>query len=125
MATSDLSASLKIKHLFRSSQCCDRHRCRPSFSQSSDDAAPTQPPRRRSTPLRCAPHRRRARQDESARTLNDFVRTEMRRVLGKCGRLMSDINNHEGVEQATKALSALEWPRRQTDQRLKEEEELA
>eukprot|EP00965_Chrysotila_dentata_P012793 422588-Pleurochrysis_carterae.AAC.1 len=38
---------------------------------------------------------------------------------------MSDINNSEGVEQATKALSALEWPRRQTDQRLKDEEELA
>eukprot|EP00965_Chrysotila_dentata_P140875 4657261-Pleurochrysis_carterae.AAC.1 len=49
----------------------------------------------------------------------------MRRALGKCGKLMSGISNSEGVEQATKALSALEWPRRQTDQRLKEEEELA
>eukprot|EP00965_Chrysotila_dentata_P179161 5916740-Pleurochrysis_carterae.AAC.1 len=38
---------------------------------------------------------------------------------------MSDINNSKGVEQAIKALSALEWLRRQTDQRLKEEEELA
>eukprot|EP00965_Chrysotila_dentata_P167953 5545712-Pleurochrysis_carterae.AAC.1 len=38
---------------------------------------------------------------------------------------MNNVNNNEGVEQATKALSALEWPRRQTDQRLKEEEELA
>eukprot|EP00965_Chrysotila_dentata_P150152 4959583-Pleurochrysis_carterae.AAC.1 len=38
---------------------------------------------------------------------------------------MSNINNSEGVEQATKALSALAWPRRQTDQRLKEGEELA
>eukprot|EP00965_Chrysotila_dentata_P055748 1848911-Pleurochrysis_carterae.AAC.1 len=38
---------------------------------------------------------------------------------------MNDINNSEGVEQTTKALSALEWPRRQTDQKHKEEEELA
>eukprot|EP00965_Chrysotila_dentata_P057444 1905592-Pleurochrysis_carterae.AAC.1 len=38
---------------------------------------------------------------------------------------MSDINNSEGVEQATKALCASEWPRKQTDLRLKEEEELA
>eukprot|EP00965_Chrysotila_dentata_P171825 5669952-Pleurochrysis_carterae.AAC.1 len=38
---------------------------------------------------------------------------------------MNDINNHVGVEQAHKALSALEWPTRQTDQRIKEEEELA
>eukprot|EP00965_Chrysotila_dentata_P263050 6214744-Pleurochrysis_carterae.AAC.2 len=37
---------------------------------------------------------------------------------------MSDINNREGVEQANKALRALERPRRQTDPRLKEEEEL-
>eukprot|EP00965_Chrysotila_dentata_P254732 6211980-Pleurochrysis_carterae.AAC.1 len=49
----------------------------------------------------------------------------MKRALGKCGKLMSDINNNEGVEQATKALRALEWLRRQTDLRLKEEEELA
>eukprot|EP00965_Chrysotila_dentata_P060506 2005569-Pleurochrysis_carterae.AAC.1 len=49
----------------------------------------------------------------------------MKTVLGKCGKLMSDINNSEGVEQATKALRALERPRRQTDLRLKEEEELA
>eukprot|EP00965_Chrysotila_dentata_P131702 4354676-Pleurochrysis_carterae.AAC.1 len=49
----------------------------------------------------------------------------MRRVLGKCGKLMSDINNSEGVEQATKVLRALEWPRRQMELRLKEEEELA
>eukprot|EP00965_Chrysotila_dentata_P011593 379276-Pleurochrysis_carterae.AAC.1 len=38
---------------------------------------------------------------------------------------MNDINNSEGVEQASKALRALERPRRQTEQRLKEEEELA
>eukprot|EP00965_Chrysotila_dentata_P075553 2495409-Pleurochrysis_carterae.AAC.1 len=38
---------------------------------------------------------------------------------------MNNINHNEGVEQANKALSALEWPRRQTDQRLKEEEESA
>eukprot|EP00965_Chrysotila_dentata_P181247 5983004-Pleurochrysis_carterae.AAC.4 len=38
---------------------------------------------------------------------------------------MSDINNSEGAEQATKALSALEWPRRQMDLSLREEEELA
>eukprot|EP00965_Chrysotila_dentata_P159337 5263444-Pleurochrysis_carterae.AAC.1 len=56
---------------------------------------------------------------------NNIYRTDMRRVLGRCGKLMNDINNREGVEQVTKALSALEWPRRQTEQRLKEEEELA
>eukprot|EP00965_Chrysotila_dentata_P067741 2241530-Pleurochrysis_carterae.AAC.1 len=49
----------------------------------------------------------------------------MRRALGKCGKLMNDINNMEGVEQATKALGALEWPRRQTDRKLEKEEELA
>eukprot|EP00965_Chrysotila_dentata_P229773 6197388-Pleurochrysis_carterae.AAC.1 len=38
---------------------------------------------------------------------------------------MNDINNREGVDQINKALRALEQPRRQTDQRLKEEEELA
>eukprot|EP00965_Chrysotila_dentata_P065304 2163967-Pleurochrysis_carterae.AAC.1 len=38
---------------------------------------------------------------------------------------MSDINNTEGIEQATKALCALERPRKQMDLRLKEEEELA
>eukprot|EP00965_Chrysotila_dentata_P190990 6174243-Pleurochrysis_carterae.AAC.1 len=31
----------------------------------------------------------------------------------------------EGAEQATKALGALEWPRRQTDPKLKKGEELA
>eukprot|EP00965_Chrysotila_dentata_P187458 6172141-Pleurochrysis_carterae.AAC.1 len=59
------------------------------------------------------------------RNKNNRYRTEMRRVLGKCGKLMNHINNIEGIEQATKALCALEWPRRQTDRRLKEEEELA
>eukprot|EP00965_Chrysotila_dentata_P048165 1597290-Pleurochrysis_carterae.AAC.1 len=49
----------------------------------------------------------------------------MKRALGKCGKLMSDVNNSEGVEQATKALCALEQPRRQMDPRLKEQEELA
>eukprot|EP00965_Chrysotila_dentata_P174536 5761181-Pleurochrysis_carterae.AAC.2 len=38
---------------------------------------------------------------------------------------MRDMNNNEGTEQATKALSALNWPRRQTDLSLREEEELA
>eukprot|EP00965_Chrysotila_dentata_P031253 1040521-Pleurochrysis_carterae.AAC.1 len=38
---------------------------------------------------------------------------------------MNDINNREGVEHAKKALRALEQPRRHTDLRLKEEEELA
>eukprot|EP00965_Chrysotila_dentata_P257956 6213056-Pleurochrysis_carterae.AAC.2 len=38
---------------------------------------------------------------------------------------MNDINNSEGVEHASKALRALERPRRQTDLRLKEEEESA
>eukprot|EP00965_Chrysotila_dentata_P175335 5787731-Pleurochrysis_carterae.AAC.1 len=38
---------------------------------------------------------------------------------------MNDINHREGTEQANKALRALERPRRQTDQRTKEEEELA
>eukprot|EP00965_Chrysotila_dentata_P220115 6191583-Pleurochrysis_carterae.AAC.3 len=49
----------------------------------------------------------------------------MIRALGKCGKLISDINNREGVEQVNKALGALEQPRRQTDPRLKEEQELA
>eukprot|EP00965_Chrysotila_dentata_P133682 4420822-Pleurochrysis_carterae.AAC.1 len=31
----------------------------------------------------------------------------MKRALGKCGKLISDINNSEGVEQATKASRAL------------------
>eukprot|EP00965_Chrysotila_dentata_P176506 5828229-Pleurochrysis_carterae.AAC.1 len=38
---------------------------------------------------------------------------------------MSEINNNEGAEQASKALSALEWPRRQTDLSVREEKELA
>eukprot|EP00965_Chrysotila_dentata_P232001 6198705-Pleurochrysis_carterae.AAC.1 len=49
----------------------------------------------------------------------------MKRVIGKCGKLMSDINNSEGVEQASKALRALERPKKQTDPRLKEEEKMA
>eukprot|EP00965_Chrysotila_dentata_P149601 4940420-Pleurochrysis_carterae.AAC.1 len=49
----------------------------------------------------------------------------MKKILGKCGKLMSDIKNNEGAEQTTKALSALEWPRRQTDLSLRKEEELA
>eukprot|EP00965_Chrysotila_dentata_P223155 6193409-Pleurochrysis_carterae.AAC.3 len=38
---------------------------------------------------------------------------------------MNDINNSEGVEQAVKALGALERPRRQTDPKIREENELA
>eukprot|EP00965_Chrysotila_dentata_P015108 499871-Pleurochrysis_carterae.AAC.1 len=38
---------------------------------------------------------------------------------------MNDMDNKEGVERADKALSALERPRRQTDLRIKEEDELA
>eukprot|EP00965_Chrysotila_dentata_P224883 6194446-Pleurochrysis_carterae.AAC.1 len=38
---------------------------------------------------------------------------------------MSEVNNNEGVEQVDNALRALEKPRRQTDPRSKEEEELA
>eukprot|EP00965_Chrysotila_dentata_P217036 6189738-Pleurochrysis_carterae.AAC.2 len=49
----------------------------------------------------------------------------MRRVLGKCGKLMRDMNNNEGAEQASKALSALDWPRRQMDPSLRKEEEVA
>eukprot|EP00965_Chrysotila_dentata_P208996 6185029-Pleurochrysis_carterae.AAC.1 len=49
----------------------------------------------------------------------------MRRILGKFRKLMNDISNCEGVEQAVKALGALERPRRQTDPRIREEEELA
>eukprot|EP00965_Chrysotila_dentata_P261599 6214311-Pleurochrysis_carterae.AAC.2 len=30
------------------------------------------------------------------RSKNNKYRTEMRRVIGKCGKLMSDINNYEG-----------------------------
>eukprot|EP00965_Chrysotila_dentata_P186436 6156170-Pleurochrysis_carterae.AAC.1 len=59
------------------------------------------------------------------RNKKNRYRTEMKRALGKCEKLMSDINNSEGLEQATKALRALERPRRQSDLRLKEEEELA
>eukprot|EP00965_Chrysotila_dentata_P011046 359040-Pleurochrysis_carterae.AAC.1 len=56
------------------------------------------------------------------RNKNNNYRTEMKRVLGKCKKLMSDINNNEGVEQAAKVLRALDRPRRQTDLRLKEKE---
>eukprot|EP00965_Chrysotila_dentata_P171484 5659401-Pleurochrysis_carterae.AAC.1 len=56
---------------------------------------------------------------------NNRYRIEMRGIIEKCGKLMSDVNNREGTEQAAKVLRALEWPRRQVDQRLKEEEELA
>eukprot|EP00965_Chrysotila_dentata_P226263 6195296-Pleurochrysis_carterae.AAC.1 len=59
------------------------------------------------------------------RNKNNRYRTEMKRVLCKYGKLMNDINNREGVEHAYKALRALEQPRRQTDPRPKEEEELA
>eukprot|EP00965_Chrysotila_dentata_P173888 5740076-Pleurochrysis_carterae.AAC.1 len=38
---------------------------------------------------------------------------------------MSNINNIQGVEQAVKALCALERPRRQIDTNIREEEELA
>eukprot|EP00965_Chrysotila_dentata_P020630 683290-Pleurochrysis_carterae.AAC.1 len=59
------------------------------------------------------------------RNRNIIYRTQMKTALVKCGKLMSDINNTEGIEQATKALCALERPRQQTDIRLKEDEELA
>eukprot|EP00965_Chrysotila_dentata_P082718 2729380-Pleurochrysis_carterae.AAC.1 len=59
------------------------------------------------------------------RSKNNKYKADIRRAIGKYRKLMNDINNHEGVEQTNKALAALEWPRRQTDQRLKEEEELA
>eukprot|EP00965_Chrysotila_dentata_P207828 6184349-Pleurochrysis_carterae.AAC.1 len=59
------------------------------------------------------------------RSENNKYKADMRRALGKCGKLMNNINNQDGEEQANKALSALERPRRQKDQRLKEEEELA
>eukprot|EP00965_Chrysotila_dentata_P144740 4781034-Pleurochrysis_carterae.AAC.1 len=58
------------------------------------------------------------------RNKNNRYRTEMRRAIGKCGKLMSDINNNEGTEQAANAFRALEWPRQQTDWRLRTEEEL-
>eukprot|EP00965_Chrysotila_dentata_P188639 6172859-Pleurochrysis_carterae.AAC.2 len=57
------------------------------------------------------------------RNKNNRYRTKMKEALGKCDKLMSGINNSEGIEQATRALSALEQPRRQTDLRLKEEED--
>eukprot|EP00965_Chrysotila_dentata_P031262 1040775-Pleurochrysis_carterae.AAC.1 len=60
-----------------------------------------------------------------ARNKNNRYRTEMKRVLGKCRKLMSDTNNIKGVEQTDRALRALERPRRQTDPRLNKEEELA
>eukprot|EP00965_Chrysotila_dentata_P162790 5375912-Pleurochrysis_carterae.AAC.3 len=56
---------------------------------------------------------------------NDKYRTEMKRAFSKCGKLMNDIKHREGADQILKASRALEQPRRQTDQRLKEEEELA
>eukprot|EP00965_Chrysotila_dentata_P236588 6201405-Pleurochrysis_carterae.AAC.3 len=59
------------------------------------------------------------------RNKNNRYKTKIKRALGKCGKVMSDINNRGGIEQATKALRALERPRRQMDLRLKEEEELA
>eukprot|EP00965_Chrysotila_dentata_P141136 4664744-Pleurochrysis_carterae.AAC.1 len=49
----------------------------------------------------------------------------MKRALGKCKKLVSDINNSEGVEQSAKVLGALEGPRRQTNLMIKEEQELA
>eukprot|EP00965_Chrysotila_dentata_P181788 6001098-Pleurochrysis_carterae.AAC.3 len=59
------------------------------------------------------------------RNKNGRYRTEMKRVLSKCGKLMNDINHREGVDQVNNALHALELPRRQTDPIHKEEEELA
>eukprot|EP00965_Chrysotila_dentata_P005957 195498-Pleurochrysis_carterae.AAC.1 len=59
------------------------------------------------------------------RNKNNIYRTEMKRVLGKCKKIMSDISNSEGVEQMAKALRAFKRPRRQMDTRLKEEEESA
>eukprot|EP00965_Chrysotila_dentata_P113892 3765456-Pleurochrysis_carterae.AAC.1 len=34
--------------------------------------------------------------DGIGRNKNDRYRTEMKRVLGKCGKLMNDMNNREG-----------------------------
>eukprot|EP00965_Chrysotila_dentata_P045727 1518773-Pleurochrysis_carterae.AAC.1 len=59
------------------------------------------------------------------RSKNSRYRSEMRRVLGKCGKLMRDIDHDAGVERTTNAIRALEWPRRQVDPRLRVEEELA
>eukprot|EP00965_Chrysotila_dentata_P108193 3573513-Pleurochrysis_carterae.AAC.1 len=59
------------------------------------------------------------------RIKNNKYRMEMNKVLGKCRKFMSDINNNEGKEQVDKALRALERPRRHTDPRINKEEELA
>eukprot|EP00965_Chrysotila_dentata_P237685 6202055-Pleurochrysis_carterae.AAC.1 len=49
----------------------------------------------------------------------------MKRAIAKCRKLKSDINNTDGVGQADKALQAMQQPRRKSDPRIKEEEELA
>eukprot|EP00965_Chrysotila_dentata_P183783 6068281-Pleurochrysis_carterae.AAC.5 len=59
------------------------------------------------------------------RNKNNEFKSEMRRILGKFRKLMNDINNCKGVKQVVKALGALERPRRQTDPRIREEEESA
>eukprot|EP00965_Chrysotila_dentata_P002082 68846-Pleurochrysis_carterae.AAC.1 len=60
-----------------------------------------------------------------SRNKNNKYRMEMNRILGKYGKLMTDINNREGVEHANRASCAMELPRRQTDPGIKEGEELA
>eukprot|EP00965_Chrysotila_dentata_P063365 2100156-Pleurochrysis_carterae.AAC.1 len=59
------------------------------------------------------------------RNKNNKYRMEIIKVLGRCRKLMSGVNNNEGVEQADKALRALEKPRRLMDPSNREEEELA
>eukprot|EP00965_Chrysotila_dentata_P089884 2966922-Pleurochrysis_carterae.AAC.1 len=56
---------------------------------------------------------------------NNRYREEMRGVLQKCKKLMSDKHNSAGVIQADKALRALEQPRRQVNQNVREDEEPA
>eukprot|EP00965_Chrysotila_dentata_P147047 4854484-Pleurochrysis_carterae.AAC.1 len=59
------------------------------------------------------------------RNKNNAYKSGMRKILGKCRKLLDDIDNCEGVEQVVKALGALERPRRHTDPRIREEEESA
>eukprot|EP00965_Chrysotila_dentata_P036000 1198178-Pleurochrysis_carterae.AAC.2 len=52
---------------------------------------------------------------------NDSYRTEMRRVLEKCRKLMEDKRIKKGVIQVEKAIRSMELPGSQTNSNVKEE----
>eukprot|EP00965_Chrysotila_dentata_P163486 5398335-Pleurochrysis_carterae.AAC.1 len=56
---------------------------------------------------------------------NNKYREELRAVLQKCKKLMCDKRSSAGVIQADKAIRALEQPRRQVNQSVREDEEQA